>query len=229
MARLPRATYALFVALLPATATVIGVIVLHQFFFSSRGRHTRSTRDWSSDVCSSDLGSDGTRPSTNSAMQAGSAVTATALRLPNRRHSHPVDGMETSEPTPGASSTRPSSAALAPSRSRVAGSRETHVPSRPPLTAKTSAVPNAARRSRWYVSCSVTVNAGSSLLGAAGLPERIAEGRSTTRSRLQAGLGLASVAAVTPTLRTGRPGFADTLLVEVLTSIPAAHVPFIAP
>jgi inner membrane transporter RhtA len=30
MARLPRATYALFVALLPATATVIGVIVLRQ-------------------------------------------------------------------------------------------------------------------------------------------------------------------------------------------------------
>jgi inner membrane transporter RhtA len=30
MARLPRATYALFVALLPATATAIGVIVLHQ-------------------------------------------------------------------------------------------------------------------------------------------------------------------------------------------------------
>jgi inner membrane transporter RhtA len=30
MARLPRATYALFVALLPATATVVGVIVLHQ-------------------------------------------------------------------------------------------------------------------------------------------------------------------------------------------------------
>jgi inner membrane transporter RhtA len=31
MARLPRSTYALFVALLPATATVIGVIVLRQF------------------------------------------------------------------------------------------------------------------------------------------------------------------------------------------------------
>ena len=30
MARLPRATYALFVSLLPATATAIGVIVLHQ-------------------------------------------------------------------------------------------------------------------------------------------------------------------------------------------------------
>src|SRR5699024_11404487 len=28
------------------------------FFFSSRRRHTRSKRDWSSDVCSSDLGSE---------------------------------------------------------------------------------------------------------------------------------------------------------------------------
>src|SRR6266536_1272593 len=27
----------------------------HVFFFSSRRPHTRSTRDWSSDVCSSDL------------------------------------------------------------------------------------------------------------------------------------------------------------------------------
>src|SRR5207249_7833574 len=29
------------------------------FFFSSRRRHTRSKRDWSSDVCSSDLGNGG--------------------------------------------------------------------------------------------------------------------------------------------------------------------------
>src|SRR6266403_5721485 len=29
---------------------------MHFFFFSSRRRHTRSLRDWSSDVCSSDLG-----------------------------------------------------------------------------------------------------------------------------------------------------------------------------
>src|SRR5699024_11810314 len=27
----------------------------HSFFFTSRRRHTRSKRDWSSDVCSSDL------------------------------------------------------------------------------------------------------------------------------------------------------------------------------
>src|SRR5699024_12223988 len=29
--------------------------ILFVFFFSSRRRHTRSKRDWSSDVCSSDL------------------------------------------------------------------------------------------------------------------------------------------------------------------------------
>src|SRR5437868_9113222 len=29
---------------------------MYSFFFSSRRRHTRSKRDWSSDVCSSDLG-----------------------------------------------------------------------------------------------------------------------------------------------------------------------------
>src|SRR6266704_4061491 len=31
------------------------VFVFLSFFFSSRRRHTRSKRDWSSDVCSSDL------------------------------------------------------------------------------------------------------------------------------------------------------------------------------
>src|SRR5699024_11978295 len=33
----------------------IGMMLLFDFFFSSRRRHTRSKRDWSSDVCSSDL------------------------------------------------------------------------------------------------------------------------------------------------------------------------------
>src|SRR5438067_188970 len=31
------------------------VLSIEEFFFSSRRRHTRSKRDWSSDVCSSDL------------------------------------------------------------------------------------------------------------------------------------------------------------------------------
>src|SRR5437588_9138441 len=34
----------------------IGTIIFNYFFFSSRRRHTRSLCDWSSDVCSSDLG-----------------------------------------------------------------------------------------------------------------------------------------------------------------------------
>src|SRR5476649_512240 len=36
--------------------TLAGVCSLRLFFFSSRRRHTRSLCDWSSDVCSSDLG-----------------------------------------------------------------------------------------------------------------------------------------------------------------------------
>ena len=32
------------------------------FFFSSRRRHTRLVRDWSSDVCSSDLSQDIMKP-----------------------------------------------------------------------------------------------------------------------------------------------------------------------
>src|SRR5207247_7047557 len=44
-------------AQLPASLLAcIRVICVSCFFFSSRRRHTRSTRDWSSDVCSSDLG-----------------------------------------------------------------------------------------------------------------------------------------------------------------------------
>src|SRR5207302_7549277 len=34
---------------------LVGVIRNERFFFSSRRRHTRFSRDWSSDVCSSDL------------------------------------------------------------------------------------------------------------------------------------------------------------------------------
>src|SRR2546429_3009255 len=34
---------------------LVSRIILFFFFFSSRRRHTRCSRDWSSDVCSSDL------------------------------------------------------------------------------------------------------------------------------------------------------------------------------
>src|SRR5690606_40274362 len=34
---------------------LLAILILFTFFFSSRRRHTRFSRDWSSDVCSSDL------------------------------------------------------------------------------------------------------------------------------------------------------------------------------
>src|SRR6266536_2084267 len=43
------------------------------FFFSSRRRHTRSTRDWSSDVCSSDLLCCARDPSATLGFAAGAA------------------------------------------------------------------------------------------------------------------------------------------------------------
>src|SRR5699024_11394226 len=46
------------------------------FFFSSRRRHTRSKRDWSSDVCSSDLVI--TRPTTRLTSGPAMAITATS-------------------------------------------------------------------------------------------------------------------------------------------------------
>src|SRR5207249_7192415 len=41
-------------------STVLSESYFIFFFFSSRRRHTRSKRDWSSDVCSSDLSEGGT-------------------------------------------------------------------------------------------------------------------------------------------------------------------------
>src|SRR5207249_8256172 len=50
------------------------------FFFSSRRRHTRSKRDWSSDVCSSDL----CEHALVSAQVAGSAVIPASMLRPPR-------------------------------------------------------------------------------------------------------------------------------------------------
>src|SRR5204863_5556297 len=44
-----------FFTLLFVNDLYICLLCLYFFFFSSRRRHTRSLRDWSSDVCSSDL------------------------------------------------------------------------------------------------------------------------------------------------------------------------------
>src|SRR5699024_11682050 len=54
-------------------------LVLSIFFFSSRRRHTRSKRDWSSDVCSSDLPANLVRVDPDGTV----AVAATDLNFPN--------------------------------------------------------------------------------------------------------------------------------------------------
>src|SRR5690606_40484502 len=55
-------------------------LLLWSFFFSSRRRHTRFSRDWSSDVCSSDLPSGGICAETSTARKI-SADQWTANRL----------------------------------------------------------------------------------------------------------------------------------------------------
>src|SRR5699024_11447228 len=56
--------------------------VTQDFFFSSRRRHTRSKRDWSSDVCSSDLNLKDRKPRTEDDRQHEfvTAVGATGRR-----------------------------------------------------------------------------------------------------------------------------------------------------
>src|SRR2546421_7050728 len=51
--------------------------VVITFFFSSRRRHTRSDRDWSSDVCSSDLGSTPEKPEDTPLEELGASMQAT--------------------------------------------------------------------------------------------------------------------------------------------------------
>src|SRR2546422_5594047 len=59
------------------------LIFIFFFFFSSRRRHTRCSRDWSSDVCSSDLGGG---PRERHAVRERPAAGAARRRLqPQRR------------------------------------------------------------------------------------------------------------------------------------------------
>src|SRR5205809_5327916 len=57
-------------------------VMCHVFFFSSRRRHTRCSRDWSSDVCSSDL-ADLYLFGTNLDPATGSAVSSGPIRINN--------------------------------------------------------------------------------------------------------------------------------------------------
>src|SRR6266702_5332273 len=55
------------------------------FFFSSRRRHTRWPRDWSSDVCSSDLGGTGLERDALRRLLLHDARPAVSLRSEERR------------------------------------------------------------------------------------------------------------------------------------------------
>src|SRR5256884_952411 len=69
--------------------TVSAISYLFFFFFSSRRRHTRCSRDWSSDVCSSDL----LHVHATHAAHVGHAVAvAAALLLFHQLRNHRVGG-----------------------------------------------------------------------------------------------------------------------------------------
>src|SRR3712207_8871756 len=74
------------------------------FFFSSRRRHTRYWRDWSSDVCSSDLGSWGTASATGSSW-ATSSTSATSSSSPPAARSGRRARSTAGRSSPGSTST----------------------------------------------------------------------------------------------------------------------------
>src|SRR2546422_8008149 len=51
------------------------------FFFSSRRRHTRCSRDWSSDVCSSDLDAQGIAPERRNALRIARIAESAGVQL----------------------------------------------------------------------------------------------------------------------------------------------------
>src|SRR5687768_17895161 len=87
------------------------------FFFSSRRRHTRCSRDWSSDVCSSDLFNHGLfhlaflaqRNPTSSPRCAGSAYIRFVAVIRSAGSYHPPPRMTLWVPSPGPFGLRTSS------------------------------------------------------------------------------------------------------------------------
>src|SRR2546421_1407346 len=78
------------VCVLGAHATPCSPDVVHSvvfFFFSSRRRHTRSDRDWSSDVCSSDLGCPGPTRAITRAIR-GPSLTGSTVGVTTEGSSH---------------------------------------------------------------------------------------------------------------------------------------------
>src|SRR5207245_8460770 len=71
------------------------------FFFSSRRRHTRCYRDWSSDVCSSDLESTKVTPATMLVtVPKGTSISATIGQTLASKKNHAGDSFAASLSTP---------------------------------------------------------------------------------------------------------------------------------
>src|SRR6266511_1058110 len=61
------------------------IYILFFFFFSSRRRHTRFSRDWSSDVCSSDLPGDTVRARVTKVKRNHGEAIATEVLVPSAK------------------------------------------------------------------------------------------------------------------------------------------------
>src|SRR5256885_6197261 len=85
-------------AAIALVGTLLGEWSRWLFFFSSRRRHTRLQGDWSSDVCSSDLG--GMAPGGHAGLEAGrgarrpGAAMAGRVRSRDDRGPEVVDGLD---------------------------------------------------------------------------------------------------------------------------------------
>src|SRR5690625_5708954 len=83
----------------PIRVVLVCLVLCFFFFFSSRRRHTRWPRDWSSDVCSSDLTTPSPRVLTASiwgrcGSRASSCTTGAPSRADTTRPSHAADRSE---------------------------------------------------------------------------------------------------------------------------------------
>src|SRR5207302_3844917 len=125
------------------------LIIVFFFFFSSRRRHTRFSRDWSSDVCSSDLGAGDEEQIAVARLrdrEAGRADEVAARRRNDRAAAGGQGRAERKQPLHGQLPARPRSAAS--QGSSIGTSTKATLQSPKTLTASL-AVPAGAGKSLW--------------------------------------------------------------------------------
>src|SRR5690606_40306362 len=93
--------------------TIIVLLYEINFFFSSRRRHTRFSRDWSSDVCSSDL-ANAARSSKRGRLASGSRPAPTRVSPPWPRPPERPDQRSRNGLSSASSRTRPADLLVGP-------------------------------------------------------------------------------------------------------------------